>query len=273
MILRQGDRGQAVSTLQDDLRRVGMGLSVDGDFGPATEAAVRAFQRELGLVIDGIAGPKTRQALHRGNVPEARGKSLSQMDLVHAAERLEVDLAAVMAINEVESRGKGIHHGGPRSGAPVILFERHIMHRRLQHYGIAVHELQRRHPEIVNPRPGGYIGGIREHDRLEAAGEIHTVAAIESASWGLFQIMGFHWKHLDYASASAWREAMHAGEGHQLEAFVRFILKDRGLHRSLQRHDWADVARRYNGPNYAINDYDTKLTAAHRRHAKALETA
>ncbi|MGM0535556.1 MAG: N-acetylmuramidase domain-containing protein [Pseudomonadota bacterium] len=266
MTLRHGSTGPAVERLQYDLRRHGMGITADGVYGPATEAAVRAFQREQGLVIDGLAGRKTRAALAQGK----DAKALRQIDLVGAAEQLEVDLAAVMAINEVESRGSGFHQGGPRHGTPIILFERHIMHRRLQHHGIDPAPHQRRHPDLVNATPGGYRGGSREHDRLEAAGEIHPEAAIESASWGLFQIMGFHWRHLGYASATAWREAMRASEGLQLEAFVRFIERDRGLHAALKRHDWREVARRYNGPAFEKNDYDTKLQAAHRRHAKAL---
>lgn len=52
--LRRGSSGEAVSELQRHL-----GLSVDGSFGPATEAAVRAFQRTKNLVPDGIVGPKT----------------------------------------------------------------------------------------------------------------------------------------------------------------------------------------------------------------------
>lgn len=270
-LLRQGATGPAVASLQRDLNRHGADLVTDGIFGPATERAVRRFQRERALVVDGLVGPKTRRALAQGDDPKAGGKALRQIDLVGAAEQLGVDLAAVMAINEVESRGTGLHHGGPRAGQPLILFERHIMRRRLIHHGIDPTPHQQQRSDLVNARPGGYVGGHREHDRLDTAAKIHEAAAIESASWGLFQIMGFHWQHLGYASAHAWREAMRAGEGHQLEAFVRFIERDRGLHAALKRHDWPDVARRYNGPNYAINDYDTKLAAAHRRHARALE--
>lgn len=45
--------------LQLDLNTLGYPLEVDGDYGPATKAAVENFQRDNGLVDDGIAGPKT----------------------------------------------------------------------------------------------------------------------------------------------------------------------------------------------------------------------
>jgi len=52
--LRRGSRGDLVNQLQQKL-----GLTVDGVFGPGTEAAVRQFQREKKVVPDGIVGPKT----------------------------------------------------------------------------------------------------------------------------------------------------------------------------------------------------------------------
>lgn len=56
--LRRPNTGEQVKQLQQKLR-----LDVDGEFGSATEAAVRAFQRNAGLVPDGIVGPKTWAAL------------------------------------------------------------------------------------------------------------------------------------------------------------------------------------------------------------------
>lgn len=52
--LRRDASGEFVRQLQQKL-----GLTVDGSFGPKTEAAVRVFQRSRGLVPDGIVGPKT----------------------------------------------------------------------------------------------------------------------------------------------------------------------------------------------------------------------
>ncbi|MGE0716062.1 MAG: N-acetylmuramoyl-L-alanine amidase [Alphaproteobacteria bacterium] len=52
--LRRGARGDLVKLAQAKL-----GIAADGVFGPATEAALRSFQRDKGLVPDGILGPKT----------------------------------------------------------------------------------------------------------------------------------------------------------------------------------------------------------------------
>lgn len=57
-ILKRGLSGAPVSRMQTKL-----GLEADGDFGPATEAAVKAFQKENGLAVDGIAGPDTFTAM------------------------------------------------------------------------------------------------------------------------------------------------------------------------------------------------------------------
>jgi peptidoglycan L-alanyl-D-glutamate endopeptidase CwlK len=59
-----GDEGEQVKDLQRAL--LGKGFppgQIDGDFGPGTEAAVRAFQASQGLLVDGIAGPRTLRAL------------------------------------------------------------------------------------------------------------------------------------------------------------------------------------------------------------------
>ena len=63
-MLRRGSVGAAVELLQLALGRAGLGpLETDGDFGPATEAALRRFQRREGLAADGVAGPQTFAAL------------------------------------------------------------------------------------------------------------------------------------------------------------------------------------------------------------------
>lgn len=56
--LRRGDRSDLVKEIQKKV-----GVDTDGAFGAGTEAAVRQFQRDKGMVPDGIVGPKTWAAL------------------------------------------------------------------------------------------------------------------------------------------------------------------------------------------------------------------
>lgn len=63
-ILRRGSRGQSVTELQELLRDNGHPmLTIDGDFGPATDTAVRHYQASKGLDADGIVGANTWGAL------------------------------------------------------------------------------------------------------------------------------------------------------------------------------------------------------------------
>ncbi|MCQ2035171.1 N-acetylmuramidase domain-containing protein [Stutzerimonas kunmingensis] len=261
-LLTSGSRGLAVRNLQAALKLAGFAVTVDGDFGEQTERAVAAFQRRAGLVDDGVAGPKTLAALAGRDT----SRLLKRKDLQQAADRLGVPLASVMAVNQVESRGEGF----AANGRPVILFERHVMHARLQANGLSEAEadaLAAKQPALVNRKAGGYIGGTAEHQRLAQATQIHYAAALESASWGLFQIMGYHWQSLGYHDAQHFADTMALSEAAQLDAFVSFIETDPALHKALKGRKWAEFAKRYNGPAYAKNLYDVKLARAYAQFA------
>lgn len=64
-LTRRGSMGDAVFGLQQKLCALGYPLTMDGVFGKATDAALRAFQRDHGLAADGIAGPLTLAAIDR----------------------------------------------------------------------------------------------------------------------------------------------------------------------------------------------------------------
>jgi peptidoglycan hydrolase-like protein with peptidoglycan-binding domain len=59
-LLKSGSKGLPVRRLQNRLKLIGFDVpEVNGRFGPKTEAAVKALQKQAGLVVDGIVGPKT----------------------------------------------------------------------------------------------------------------------------------------------------------------------------------------------------------------------
>lgn len=62
-LVRRGSTGHPVRTLQHLLAARSRPVTVDGVFGPVTEAAVRAFQKDKHLAVDGDVGPKTWAAL------------------------------------------------------------------------------------------------------------------------------------------------------------------------------------------------------------------
>lgn len=63
--LKQPDWGLAVEDLQERLRALGyFHDSVDGQFGPLTENAVKAFQENNGLPVSGVVDDQTREALY-----------------------------------------------------------------------------------------------------------------------------------------------------------------------------------------------------------------
>lgn len=266
--MRKDAIGLNVKELQRLLIDAGFKVEADGWFGPATEAAVIAFQRRAGLVADGIAGPKTVAALANR---EKDSRLLSGQNLSMAADRLGVPIAAMMAVNEVESAGAGFL----LDGRPKILYERHVAYRLLGETGMDIAEadaLAVRYPNLINPARGGYAGGPAEWSRLTQAKRITPPAiAYAACSWGQYQIMGYHWQRLGYASIDAFVAAMKSGEAAHLDAFVRYIEADPALLKAIKAKKWADVARLYNGPAYKENLYDIKLARAYDRYAALAE--
>lgn len=189
----------------------------------------------------------------------ASPKRLSDADFDRAAAMLGVDEASIRAVAEVESIG----HGFLPNGEPVILFERHIFRR------LTEGKFDADYPDISDRVPGGYGAKSQQHARLQRAGALNREAALGSASWGLFQIMGFNYRACGFSRLQDFINAMYADEGEHLKAFCGFIRGNPELHKALKQRDWATFARIYNGPSYRRNQYDTKLARAYARHGGA----
>jgi LysM repeat protein len=183
------------------------------------------------------------------------GKTMTAADWQRAANSLGVDVASIKAVADVEAAGGGFLSNGD----PKILFEAHQFSR------LTGRRYDSTHPGISSRRWNRslYKGGAAEHTRLKEAAALNETAALKSASWGKFQIMGFNYKTAGYSSVQAFVKDMRASEGKQLDAFVNFIKSNPSMHRALKNHDWATFARLYNGSGYAQNHYDTKIAQAY----------
>lgn len=194
-------------------------------------------------------------------------RKLLDKDYSEAAAELGVTVAHIKAISEVESSGSGFYE----DGRPVILFERHIMYKLcgMKFGQPKADSWAKAYPEICNPKRGGYGPSIDQPLRMDSAARLlDRDCALQSASWGMFQIMGHHWKNIGFMSLQAFINAMYASEGAQLMALVSFIQADPRLSKALKAEDWTTFARIYNGPAYGAppgreKDYDTKLAAAY----------
>ncbi len=112
----------------------------------------------------------------------ADGTPITPAGLEYARTTLGADLAGIWTVLAVETGGFGFLP----DRRPKVLFERHIFHY------VTKGRFDAAHPDISNATPGGYIGGAGEYDRILAAVELDYESALDSASWGIGQVLGFN---------------------------------------------------------------------------------
>ena len=185
-------------------------------------------------------------------------------DFERAARELNVEVAAIKAVAEVEASGLGFLP----DGRPAILYEAHIFHRATG--GKHANAVDSRGKKLSSAKWDRTLYGATgdwQHKRYEAARALDADAANKACSWGTFQILGENYKACGFDSSQAFVDAMWGGEAAHLDAFVAFI-KANKLDGALRAKNWAAFARGYNGPGYAQNAYDKKMAAAYARFAK-----
>lgn len=251
--IKIGDTGKDVIFLQNILIEYNYKIICDGIFGQNTEYAVKDYQKLNNLKTDGIVGKLTWNSLI----------NISENDYIQYAKILNVEVAVLKAVKDVESNGKGLINN-----IPTLLFEGHIFWKQL---------------EARNINPTLYVSGNEnilynkwtkkyysttnqgEYKRLLKAINICSSAAYESASYGLFQILGINYKNCNVKSAKELYDKMCLGENIQMKLFVNFLLNTK-LYKYLQTHDWKTFAKLYNGPCYSQNKYDIKLQNAYNKY-------
>lgn len=177
------------------------------------------------------------------------GPPLTRDGLEGIASRASIGLPELWSVLSVETSGCGYLP----DRRPKILFERHVFSR------LTEHQFDEDDPDISQRTAGGYgLPGAHQYDRLNAAIQLDRSAALQSASWGLGQIMGENFRTAGFDTVENMVDAMVASEDDQLRAMVGFM-QTMKLVDTLTGHDWQGFARRYNGPNFAANNYDGLL--------------
>jgi hypothetical protein len=227
--------------------------------------ALQQFLNSKGarLAVDGAVGPATRDALYT-LFANRQALPIMPSEVAGIARVLGVSTAQVRSVAAVESAGGGFLP----TGHPKLLWERHWFFRRI---GV---KLTSALPGqwVAFPDPGGYTldadkDGVNDSwEKLLEGCTRDPVAAFESCSWGMFQIMGAHWKSLGYPSVFEFAWSMRESEAGHYRALAAFIRVNRLIPamKLLSTNAAANraFARGYNGPAFAKNRYDEKLADA-----------
>jgi hypothetical protein len=186
-------------------------------------------------------------------------------DLVEQASDMKVPTCILKAIFQIESASAGFLP----DGRPKILFESNQFRQRLAKHGFSksdISTLMAQNPDIITAKwVRNYKGGAKEYTRLEKAMGIHKAAALESASWGSFQIMGFNYEVCGYENVFDFVHDQEQSEYQQLKAFCAFLKGTTGMLNALRMLDYRGIAKRYNGPGYEQNNYHVKLETYYKK--------
>lgn len=194
---------------------------------------------------------------------------LQDGDVVKVAGSIDVPEAALRAVIETETAGKGFDSGGH----PIFLFEPHLFYRNVPKQKLATAIRQ----GLAYPRwkgPGSYpkTPALR-WQQFQKAVALDETAAIKSASWGLGQILGSEYSEAGYSNPQELLVAFADSELNQIQGMANLI-KHRGLDADMRKFpDMAacrHFALRYNGKQYEKNNYHNKLHDAYIRWQKRL---
>jgi len=215
--------------------------------GQYASALARAFATITPPTTDGFL-----DTLVAGNTA-----GLTRADFEAIATQLGCEVEAVQAVVQVESGSLGAFAG---NGKPVILYEPHIFSRRTNR------QYDSSHPSI-SYRSWDATKYPRTQDgrwaQLREAYALDPQNAVASASWGLFQIMGFNHGACGFPDAKAFVADMCRSQAQQLKAFAAFVTFN-NLADELVRKDWEGFAAGYNGQGQ-VERYGRLMREAYER--------
>jgi len=279
----------AVREAQTLMNNHGETLSVDGQFGPGTESAVKRVQAVFGLVATGEVGSKTWEAISKPRVylhmrddlkrtlmtPSETVSGLGDWraqavirswnsfgGLLHAlASELHIAPSAACAVLAIESAGQGF-----KNGRQIIRFENHVFGRHKtisnkvfnDHFLYDKSKVWRGHRWRRDASDLAWIdqhttkaGQNGEWEVLEFAMSLDRSAALMSISMGSPQIMGFNHKLIGYSTVEDMFDAFNSGDRTHVLGLFDFIMSDSKMPDALRSKNWSAFAALYNGAGKA----------------------
>lgn len=174
------------------------------------------------------------------------------------AQELDCEIALIKAIEEVESAQAGF----TKEGRLMCLFEGHVFHN------LTKGKFDKNYPTISYrkwTKKHYYSDPDKEYkERFSLAFLLDKDAAMQSASWGAFQIMGFHYQSLGFKTVDEMHLFLKADIDNHLLLFARFVKGNSRLLLALQQKNFQKIAYYYNGAGYRKNKYDQKIEAAYK---------
>lgn len=184
------------------------------------------------------------------------GRKLSDTDLPKLGHLIGVGEDEIHAILDVESAGSGFDG----QGRLKALYEPHLAYA----YSFGGTRARLVQAGLAYPRWGQQPYPHESYTRIDAAAAIDETIAAKSTSWGLGQILGSNYKVAGFGTPQEMIAAFADSEYEQLRGVINFLIANH-LDGAVRAHNWAALARGYNGAGYAKNQYDTKLAQAFHR--------
>ena len=255
---------EVLAELQTLLKEKGFyHLNIDGIWGEGTENAIEAVAKVLNLnnfekKLIGKTFISQLTSYNSGKDAELDVSAITEDDILALAKSLGIELATIKAVIAVESSGSWLQ----KDGRPIIRFESHIFS------DLTNNVYDKDYPNISSKRYNPSLNlssSEKEYSRFDIAKNLNQTAALKSASYGAFQIMGFNHAIVGFKNVQDFYQAMHSPK-EQLKAFGQFLINN-SLVKSLRNKDWKGFAYSYNGSSYHLHNppYDVRLANAYQK--------
>lgn len=188
---------------------------------------------------------------------KARFTTLTDYDYQKVADELNIEVAAMKAVVQIEAGSKLEGFWAP--GVPIINFDKSVYNSMKK---VSCSKKAPNNSKIPDGISSSY--GRKEWTQLINARKNNEDRANMSTFWGMFQIGGFNYKLCGCASIDEFIAKMSESELAQLELFAAFITNT-DIVKYLRTKNWAAFARKYNGPSYAKRGYHTKMAKAYKK--------